>query len=317
MLGAIQVRSAGWRARQVEIRLAAPGLVTSGWVEATADAQGEGLTWLRFPARTPLGEALVSLRLQGSQAMLPMGARDGEHERTMVFEQAEVDEARLSEAEAAAVDELDVRVGAWAAGAFVLQEQDGTVVGELRIQPDQPVFLAVFDRLWWTEGVVMSDRLDEGPEIILTFPVEPSLKGEDGQIRLNVPTMAAVVPADSRPTDFDRHLRLVAGGLDEASRMAARQAARQAADDAERESLLALGRRLAVRAPADDGTCRSWQQLDPGLEDLLVGYQVQIEPTEGGGCQARFEPEIVQHRRRLSLVVGADGEVEPLADRRR
>ncbi len=320
-LGAVQVEASGFRSHRTRVRLAQAGLLTQGWVEAQVEPEPEGITWLRFPARTPLGEAWVSMRLQGRQAMLPMGAREGEHELTMSFlpapqDEANLDEARLDEAERLALQQLEERAAAWAAGAFLLQEADGTVVGELRLRPDEPAFLAVFDRLWWTEGVVLSDRLDQGPEIILTFPVEPSLRGEDGQIRLNVPLMAAVVPADARPTDFDRHLRLVPGAMDEEARQQARQRARDAADQAEREALIALGKRLAVRSPDEDGRCRSWKEIDPQLEDLLVGYQVQIEPDELGRCRTRFEPVTPQHRRRLSMVVGAQGAIDELADHR-
>lgn len=312
-LGAIQVEPAGWGSHRTRVRLAHAGMLTDGWVEAKVEAEPDGLTWLRFPARTPLGEAWVSMRLQGRQAMLPMGAREGEHELTMSLLPHAVDEARWSEAERLARQQLEARAAAWAAGAFLLQEADGAVVGELRLRPDEPAFLAVFDRLWWTEGVVLSDRLDEGPEIILTFPVEPSLKGEDGQLRLNVPLMAAVVPADSRPTDFDRHLRLTPGALDEAARQVARQQARSAADQAEREALVALGRRLAVRSPGEDGRCRPWKEIDPQLEDLLVGYEVQLEADESGRCRAIFQPTIPQHRRRLSLRVSANGVEDELA----
>lgn len=296
----------------VTVELYGPAFSTGGAVPAQVSVEEEGLVWLFFPLQTALGEAEAALRLQGRQALLPLGARPGELELSLSRVEGPADPSALEAAAARAASSLDAARQAWAGGAFRLQQPDGRLVGEVLLRPDQAPVVAVYDRTWWTGGPVWSDRAEEGPDLLLSFPVEPALRGEEGLLRLNVPTSTAIVPADAVPTELDRHLSMVAGVVTQAERDAAMAAARTEADQAELEAMVELGRLLAVRALDDAGGCRSWEQVNPALADVLVGYTVRVEPLDGR-CVVDVEPELPQHRRRLRARIGPEGLLDAVA----
>ena len=68
-----------------------------------------------------------------------------------------------------------------------------------------------FDPFWLSDGLVSAERFDEGPDIVLLFPVEPSFEGENGLLRLNTILHEVVVPTSDVPSDLDRRLLLVPG----------------------------------------------------------------------------------------------------------
>lgn len=299
-------RGLGCARAPVTVELYGPALSTGGAVPAQVSVEEQGLAWLYFPLQTALGEAEAAMRLQGAQAMLPLGARAGELELRLAATPGAADPQVLEAAAARSASSLEQARRDWQGGAFRLVQEDGRLVGEVQLRPDQAPVVAVYDRIWWTDGPVWADRGEEGPDILLAFPVQPALQGEEGLLRLNVPTSTAIVPADAVPTELDRRLALVAGVVTAQEREEAMHAARVEADQAEREAMIELARLLAVRARDADGACRPWQQVEPGLAELLVGYTVRVE-EDAGRCVVDIEPELSQHRRRLRARIGPEG----------
>ena len=187
---------------------------TGGWVEA-AHEHKEGADWFYFPLRTGLGTGGAALRLQGGEARLPLGARRGEFDHVFAAQSGQGWSAgELSEARADADSALEAESRYWSDGSFLLQEADSGVAGVLQfVQGENPVVM-VFDPSWLTPESRRAEREDEGADIVLTFAVEPSLHGESGALRINVPAREAVVPASELPTARDRRFSLVPGRLD-------------------------------------------------------------------------------------------------------
>ncbi len=306
-LGTLRIPTGGCGGGEPIIELFAPGLRTEGPVGARLETEAEGVHWLRFPARSALGPSLVSLRWQGREGRLPLGAREGEHELRLAVEPGALEPELLEEARQEAEQRLQAQAEAWSRGAFLLLDDEKRLVGELLLQPDQPPRVAVYDTFWWTEGAVLADRVDEGPDILLAFPVEPSVRGEEGLLRLNVPFSDAIVPADRLPTPMDRRLRLRPGLPEASAREQARQEALARSLAEEEQAMLSLGKRLASWAQDEGGGCRGEVLSDPSVADLLVGYQVAVEADPRDGCRVHFQPAPVQHRRRLERRVGRGG----------
>lgn len=307
VLGAVHARpGGGCQPSSLEAELYGPSLHTAGTVPATVDVGEGGEIWLFVPVRTFLGDGTAALRIQGREALLPLGARPGEFDLHLAWTEGAADAEALSTAAAAAVQQVEAGARAWQDGAFRLHDDQDQLVGEILLRGDAPAAVSVHDRTWWTEGFTSADRFDDGPELVLSFGVQPALQDEDGMLRLNPSFSQAVVPADRLPTDVDRHLRLVPGAADPAERAAARERAVAEADAAERELLGEVGRELAVRARTPEGGCRSWQEAGPQLARVFAGYDVRIDP-EGGECVVTVQPTLRQHRRRLSLRIDGAG----------
>ncbi len=306
-------RGAGCGDPVTSVTLFGPGLSTAGPVPAEVSAAEGQPTWLYFPLQTAVGEGRAALRLQGAEAMLPLGARAGEFDVHLALDDGPADPAALSATRQQAEASLRDSAAAWGEGVFRLEDPaapaDARLVGELIFRPDGPAMVAVYDRYWWTGGVVAADRVDDGPDIVLAFVAEPTLQGEEAMLRVNVPTATAVVPADRLPTELDRHLAVVPGAVAADERDAAMQRVRLASIAQEREALDALGSRLAVRALQADGRCAALADQPQSVRDLLAGYDVEIV-ADAGGCVVDVEPTRRQHRRRVAARVGPDGIID-------
>jgi len=306
-LGQVQAtRGGGCQDGAVRVQLYGATLATAGEVPAEAVEEEPGLVWLHFPIQTALGEGQAAMRLQGNEAMLPLGARRGELEVRLERGAGPVAAAELDQARQASTASLAQAATAWEQGTFRLLDDQGGLVGEVVLREQAAPLVAVYDATWWTGGLVEADREDQGPDIVLTFPVEPALQGETGQLRVNVPAAVAVVPTDRLPTELDRSLRLVSGVVTPQERDAAMDRARQAADQAEAQAMVGLGRQLARRAHSPDGSCRSWTEVAPDLAPVLAGYDVDIV-AEGPDCVVEVEPTTLQHRRRFRARIGPEG----------
>jgi len=286
----------------LRVGLWGPRWGTDGMVPAEVEREESGVLWVDFPLMTGLGEGDAALRLEGAEARLPLGAREGEHDlilrQTALPDPDEV--SRAIEANAAAVE---AERTAWSQGGFLLVDGQ-TRTGDVQLLGDRAT-IAVYDAFWLTPEPVAASVSAEGPEIILDFPVEPSLQGELGRIRLNVPTRRAVIPAERDPTELDRHLDLVPGTLDAASRQPLLDAAAQLADGIEREQTGALAARLALEARAPDGACLQIEDLDPEWLLLFRGYDVAIYPSpEKTCCIVEVSPTVPQHGRHLRARIG-------------
>lgn len=285
------------------VRAWGPAWGTDGAAPAEVEADGAGGAWLWFPMRTGLGEGQAALHLLGEVAMLPLGARPGEHELRLKRAPWPTD------ADTAALDDalrprLEAEAEAWAVGRFTLQDQ-GAVVGEIRIEGERAE-VSVFDRTWLTPEPAPASLFADGPDLVLSFPVEPSFQGDGGVLRVNVPTREVVVPADAAPTELDRRLAVAPGGLSAEARAAAVAEAIARADADELEATGRLAQRLATEARSADGDCRGPDQLDPSWSLLLPGYDVRVVAT-GDTCEVRITPLIAQQGRRLKARFGPEG----------
>lgn len=275
---------------------------TDGMVPAEVERDDGGVVWLDFPLMTGLGEGTASLRLEGAEATLPLGARAGEHDLTLK-QTALPDPDAVTRAMAANAAALDAEQVAWSQGSFLLMDGE-TRTGDVQLLGDRAT-IAVYDAFWLTPRPQEATVASDGPEIVLDFPVEPSLEGEPGRIRLNVPTWSAVIPAEREPTELDRRLRLVAGTVDETTRASLQLAAETLADGIEREETGALARRLAAEARAPDGGCLSLKDLDAEWNLLFRGYEVAIYPSpEKSSCLVELSPSVPQHGRHLRARFG-------------
>jgi hypothetical protein len=296
----------GCGSASARIGLWGPTWGTPGLVSAEIVAESPTVHWAWFALDTGVGEAEAALRLEGSVATLPLGARRGEHEvhlRVRDGAPMESDWRAAADASAAA---LAIERAAWAAGDFRLHD-GAQLVGEVQLRgEDLPPFVAVYDATWLTPGPVLARRIDEGGDLLLSFPVEPSLGGEQALLRLNVATRSAVVPASAHPDQMDRVLTLIPGVVSPEERSAATEAAREAARAAERAFVHELLPRLAQTARLGPGRCAAPAEVEPSWPLLLAGYRVRVLPV-GDGCVVELEPERPQHGREFRGVVGPEG----------
>lgn len=305
--GVIEVEPArGCEEPAVRVGVWGPHFGTPGLVSATVEEPEPGLSWLHFVMETGLGEGEAALRLQGTEALLPLGGRRGEFEVRLKARPGMlgVDERRKED------DALEARLEAqradWATGAFRLVDA-GEIVGEFQLRGDEPPWVWVYDAWWLTPEPTVAALGSEGGDLLLGFPVQPRLDTEEALLRVNVANREAVVPLDLRPSSADRHLTLLPGPMDPAVRTERLAAARTAAGDAEREWVITTLPQLAAEATREGG-CRSLEELDEAWALLTRGYDLQLLPTETG-CAVGIEPTVPQHRRRFTGVVSSEGEV--------
>ena len=277
------------------IGLWGPAWGTPGMVSCTVTVDERG-RWLTFPFETGLGDGAGVLELGEGTARLPLGSRDGEHDLELELVRGELEPAvRRGLAEAS-----EQRVAGWQAawndGAFRLQVGD-QLVGELRFEGDAVVSVATYDAHWMTEGLVRSGFVARGPDLLVQFPVMPTLQEELGLMLVNVPTGRVVVPAAAEPTKLDRWLELVPGAVGDEEAVLAARAAADAALAREREVLERLLPGLEPEERCEPPSAR---------DGLLPGYAVRVA-SEEGGCVLVVEPEPVQHGRRIAARRAVDG----------
>lgn len=312
--GSLVVES-DWRGRpSAQVELAGEHWLTPGTVSATVEhgeLGGAPATWLAFVVRTAVGEAEAVGRVQGRSFVVPLGARPGEHELSLQLTDLDEGAVPVPAREQVRAELAELEAG-WAAGRLrVIDERDG-LVGEIILQGSLPPLVAVYDRHWLSPGAlpVPAARVDEGGDMLLRFPVEPSIEGEQALLRVNVPTQQVVVPLGAAPEPDERRLGLAVGAVSDTERAAARAQARAIADQEEQAFLADLGPRLveALRQPSGPG-CRALGTLPSHWSLLTAGYTLQTTVTEGA-CTVWLVPEVEQHRRRHRLRAVAGGAVE-------
>ena len=287
-------------AARTRVGLWGPTWGTPGVVTAEVEEGEGGLFWLTFPLLTGLGEGMASMRLQGSEVVLPLGGRAGEFDAVLVARPPDAGghpATRRAELDAGLAERLDAEQAAWALGTFQLRDGE-QLVGEIQLRGEEPPWVRVYDAFWLTPEPVVAQMASDGGDLLLSFPVEPQLEGELGLLRVNVASRAVVVPQDLRPHPGDRRLELVPGVVQAPERDQAIDAARGGADAAEEALLRERVPLLAAAAGRADGGCRGLDELDPAWSLLLRGYEVQIL-AEDSGCTVVIEPEAAQHHRRF------------------
>lgn len=303
--GMIEVVPAqGCAEASVRVGLWGPHFGTPGLVSATVEATDDGLSWLHFVLETGLGEGEAALRLQGAEALLPLGGRRGEFEIRLEAQPGVLSVEERRQRDDALEARLETQRANWAAGAFRLMDA-GDVVGELQLRGEEPPWVWVYDAWWLTPAPTVAALGSEGGDLLFGFPVEPRLDTEEALLRVNVANLEAVVPLDSRPSAADRHLSLLAGPMDPSLRTQRLDAARAAAGEAELEWVRTTLPGLAAELTTESG-CRSLAELDEAWTLLTRGYDLQVL-ANGDGCAVGVEPTLPQHRRRFAGVVTRDG----------
>ena len=277
---------------------------TAGQVTAQAVVEDD-VTWLSFPIQTGVGEGTAALRIQGGDVRMPLGARSGEFDLVLQQHNGTADTDLLKQAEAVAMDGISAEAAAWTAGDFLLEDA-GEIVGSVVLRGEQPPVVSVHDLTWLTPKPVVATRADDGGDLLLLFPVEPTLEDEEALLRINVLTRQVVVPSQAVPDPVDRKLLLVPGVISEDERQAAVVAASAEADSAERAWLAETVPGLA-RLTRRPGGCAEWGEIPEEWRMMLMGYEVEIVELEGV-CAIDIAPEWSQHSRRFTGVIRADSE---------
>ena len=290
----------GWQGPTTRVGMWAARFGTDGEVLADVEQDPDGSTWLYFAVQTGLGEAVSALRVEGDSGVLPLGERPGED--VLHLRRTAVDEERLAAARVASTSGLQSSRRAWGDGAFLLQ-QGARTVGEIRFRGDAPPLVGVYDEWWLTPRPVEASVVARGAELVLGFGVEPSLQGEGGLLRVNVPLETAVAPIGEVPVAEERRFSLVPGHLDEEARAQAIRESITSADGLEdvlvREHAVRLGR----AAQRGDG-CAAWDEIRADWDVIFAGYELSIDAVQDG-CAVNIETSRRQHGRRYK------GRVQP------
>lgn len=264
----------------------------------------DGSTWLYFPVRTAAGEAEAALQLlldEGS-ARLPLGFRDGEHVYTLTLTPGTPPALEP-------VPALAALQQAWSGGGLTLHDTSGALAGTLVLAPSGPARVQLITATAITAGPVPAMRKAEGPDLLLAFAVEPQFADELGLLRVNLPTMKAVLPVDRAPHPSDHWLEARPGLPDEATIAARLGEVREQALKAERELLTRLAQELsgaALSQRAERGRCPTVEELQPEWKLLLEDYRLRVDETVGD-CVIGLEPHMVQHTRRVAIKASAQG----------
>jgi hypothetical protein len=266
-------------------------------------AEDDGDTWLYFPVRTAAGaaEAAMELALEEGRATLPLGFRPGEHHFVLSLREGKPEAG-------SPVTALSALEQAWAGGGFGLWDGE-TLAGSLTLLPDDRARIQLLTAEAITDGAVPALRRSEGPDLLLIFPVEPQFADESGLLRLNLPTMRAVLPVDREPHPGDRWLHATPGLPSDAALAERLAQVRQRALHDERTLLTRLGPELSAAALAlrqEKGACPEPQDLHDDWKLLLGDYRLRVEET-AGDCLVKLEPFLVQHTRRTAITASAQG----------
>jgi hypothetical protein len=288
----------------------------------TEDADGPAdITWLYVPVETGAGngELALGMNLREASALLPLGGREGEIVSKVAVTRGRLEAQVRAEASNACRASLEKARKSWSDGHFRLEDEQGGLLGSVDLTPQGAVWVEVYHATMATDGRVEASHVFEGSDLVLTFPVEPSLHGELGALRLNVPTGVVVLPAGRDPTPMDRWWKLVPGTVDDKEARKRRNQATDLAVSEELEVLDRLGRALSTRATElrrenPLGLCPSLESIGSDWDVILADYEVRLrvsDPKVGpAGCVADFAPKTVQHTRRIAATVGSTGVVD-------
>lgn len=288
------------------LTLAGPGWSTAGAAPCEVVIEGEE-TWLYAPVVSGFGEGVAAARLGDDTLTLPGAGLAGA--LTLTRRPGPADAAALTAALQASQAAQAEAAGAWERGSFRLHDGEGQLVGALALEPDGVVNVEVYDAAWMSPGPQRTRLVEDGPYMLLIFPVEPSVAGEEGLLRVNRLNGVVTVATGPEVSPGDRRLALVGGVVSPAEREAARAEA-VAASLRQEEALL---RELLpqVSQLLDGLGCPA--EPPPELNLWLPGYAVAGERAEGAGaCVVLVEPSPPQHQRRLAARAAAGGPVEVL-----
>ncbi len=288
---------------QVELRLQGEAWSTDPQGARAAVRQEDDGIWMSFPVQTAAGEAAaaMAISLEQGSARLPLGFREGEHVFTLKVAPGEAPPLP-------ALERLDSLQQAWREGGFGLWDGEA-LAGAIQLLPGDAARVQLILPTALTEGAAVALRKSEGPDVLLAFPVQPRFADELGLLRLNLPTMTAVLPVDELPHPDDHQLRVTPGLPDEEALERRTQQVREMAAKEERELLTRLAMELsgaALTLRQSEDRCPTPEQLEPDWKLLLGDYRLEVKQSPGD-CLIHLEPQLVQHTRRTSITASAQG----------
>jgi len=286
------------------------GLWSSAWRVGAAGRVGcaveklEQTVWIHFPLEMGAGAGQGVLEWGGDGVRFPLGAREGEWELQLERKVGSLSAEERTEWIERAAKGLSAEQAAWQAGVFRLLEGE-RLVGSLDFSAEPKVDL--YDAFWTTDGSVEAVVAEEGPDLLLEFPVMPSLAGEGGVLRVNRPTRQVVVPLSATPIDGERRLRIEPGQVGVAERSSVVAAASLLARQREIDVVQPLVREL-YEGIVEQG-CTLKESMKEKTDLLLAGYTISTDKTSEG-CRLDLEPNPPQHGRSAAFRVLPDTEPE-------
>ncbi|MEY3213364.1 MAG: hypothetical protein RIT28_3845 [Pseudomonadota bacterium] len=293
------------------ITLAGPGWSTAGAAPCEVVVEGAE-TWLYAPVISGFGEAVAAARLHDGQLILPSAGLAGD--LTLTRTSGPADAARLAAALQVSQAAQAEAALAWERGVFRLHDGAGQLVGALALEPDDVVNVEVYDTSWMSPGPQRVRLGEDGPLLVVSFPVEPSVEGETGLLRVNRLNGAVTVATGPTVSPQDRRLQLVGGVVRPEEREAARARAVTTSLTQEEEVLRALLPEVVGLV----GALGCSAMPPPSVRLWLPGYVISGELVEGAGrdgeteCVVSVEPSPPQHQRRLSARATDGGPIELL-----
>lgn len=293
------------------LTLAGPGWSTAGAAPCELVVEGAE-TWLYAPVVSGFGEAVAAARLHDGQLILPSAGLSGD--LTLTRAPGPADAARLEAALQVSQAAQAEAALAWERGHFRLHDGAGQLVGALALEPDGIMNVEVYDSLWMSPGPQRVRLGEDGPLLLVTFPVEPSVEGEEGLLRVNRLNGAVTVATGPSVSPGDRRLSLVGGVVTPDEREAARARAVAGSLRQEEQALNALLPEIVGFV----GSLGCPAMPPPSVRLWLPGYIIAGDLVEGAGrdgetaCVVSVEPSPPQHQRRLSARAIDGGPIELL-----
>jgi hypothetical protein len=291
-----------WYGQSLCVELYSSRWGTDGCVEAKIVEKITGGAWLSFTLQTGFGTGAGVVRWQGNEVMLPLGARQGEFDVTYTANQGEMHDGmreKWVEISSSGVEE-EKRI--WDIGEFVLV-RNNTVKGAIEFQSDQDPTIFLFDDHWLTPEVITSEQFVDGPDILLTFPIEPSFNDEVGELRINTMTRTAVIPSDIMPQQIDIKYDLRPGIPPIEELQVLSNEVIQHSNEQEKDWIIREANNL-LRSLDTEKKCSEWK-LANQWKGIWAGYDLQTEWSDEK-CILRVSTEFEQHRRRFQGKVSPD-----------
>ena len=268
-------------------RLSAMTFRTEGCVESSVVVDQNGASWITTPVQTALGEVSLRYRVQGSEIFFPLGARENEHTRAGVISTGQGTDPEAWEHFS---EQFSQNVAAWNRGQFALF-READPVGVIEFHGGLSPMLSVFDQYWLTPEPVAVDLMTDGPDLVLQFPVEPSFVDELGLLRVNVLTNIAIIPSAEAPKPIDLQLEL-RSFVPSVERLT--ELKNEAIKDSIEREQKWIDENISALSSQISSECEL-RNPDPRWQGY--GFRFFVD----GECTVKIRPEVIQHRRSLSV----------------